>query len=91
MELDNMFPVWGGAGAAEGKPPNGLNTLDGGGAGVAEPKPLNVPPNVPPNGKLELPKTVVLVALGFDVEIAAVELGVHEPGPTTEICLLMNC
>lgn len=88
-----MFPVGGGAGAAEAKPPNRINPLDGGRAGVAEalsnrldPKsPLAWPdvclfPRLFPN-KPEPSETDVLVESGFDVDTAAVELGVHEVDP----------
>jgi hypothetical protein len=75
------------------------NTLPvGGGADVAESK----LPNIQPNGKPELPKTNVLVDPAFDIENAAVQLGVHEadptpgtgmvwPRPITEILLSMIC
>jgi hypothetical protein len=89
-----MFPVGGGAGATEAKPPNRINSLDGRGPGAAEASPNRYGPkcllawpetarHFPPlfPCKPELSKTDVLVESGFDVDIAAVELVMHEVDP----------
>jgi hypothetical protein len=61
------------------KPTNKLHPVGGGGVGVA----LSNLTNVRSNGKPELPKTNVLANPGFDIEIAAVQLGGFDPVPGT--------
>jgi hypothetical protein len=70
LEPNNVSPV-GGAGAAEEKPPN-----------TVDPSPLTWPELAGPfPSKPELPKRNVLVAPGFDADIAAVEFGVQKVDP----------